>query len=82
MLLDEISGVEVGEVGVGELCKLIVKIEVFVLLGGYVVGGGECVEICEVVRDVGCFATFVSVHGCQGVGFGQYLWMLRMVGGF
>ncbi len=63
MLLDKVSGIEVEELSIGELGQVIFEVEIFLLLGGHVVGGGEGIEIGEIVRDVGCLARLVTVHG-------------------
>ena len=75
-MLHKIVGVKVKEVGVGELSKLIFKIDLvlllLLLLGGGVVSGRECVEVGEIMRDVGRLATFVSFHvGVEVEGLGK-----------
>ena len=66
-MVQEVSTIEIEEIGVGELSKLIFHIEIFLLLGGQFVGGRKCIETGEVLRDVGCLAAFVAVHDCDGV---------------
>lgn len=64
-MLHEAFGIEVKELSIGELSKLIFNVE-FILLGGQVVGRGDGIEIGEITRDVRCLSSFVTIHGCHG----------------
>lgn len=64
-LLQKAFGIEVKELIIGELSKLIFNVEI-ILLGGQVVGRGEGIEIGKIVRDVGSLSRFVAIHGCNG----------------
>ena len=66
-MLQEVTGIEVEEFGISELSELVFNVEIFRLLGRHFMGGWESIEMGEIVRDVGCLATFVAVHGCCGI---------------
>ncbi len=62
-LLQKVTSIKIEELSVGELSEFVINAEIFLLLGGQVVGGWECIEIGEILGDVWCLATFVAVHG-------------------
>ena len=65
-MVQKVTSIKVEELSVGELSEFIINAEIFLLLGGQVVGGWECIEIGEILGNVWCLATFVAVHGSHG----------------
>ena len=72
--VQEVTGIEIEELGIGELSQLICNVVIvllllmllLLLLGCGLMGGRKSIEIGEEVRDVGCFPSFVTFHGSHG----------------